>query len=64
MREWMTNILLLSLAIAFLVHLALIAIYGGVVIQEDNALILWLEVAAMVAITALAIYNLVKMIRR
>ena len=60
----MTNALLGSLAIAFLVHFALIVIYGQQIIQEPNPLILVAEIAGLVGILAFAIWNMVRMIRK
>lgn len=64
MREWMTNAFLLGLALAFLVHLIMIAVRGQVTIAEPNPLILGLEIAAMIGIMTFTIINMVKIARR
>ena len=64
MREWMTNAFLLGLALAFLVHLIMIAVRGQMTIAEPNPLILGLEIAAMVGLMTFAILNMVRIARR
>ena len=60
MREWITNLLLIGISIAFLVHFIMIKIYGSVVISEPNKLILGLEIVGFIAIIGFGIWNIVK----
>ena len=64
MREYFTNVLMVALAIAFLVHFTLIAKQGQVLIQEPNVAILGSEIVLMIAITGYGIFNLKKMLKR
>lgn len=63
-RNWITNVLLIAQAIAFLVHLSLIAYYGSVRIQEPTLIILILEIALFTGIIAFGVANLIKAARR
>lgn len=58
MREWFTNVLLISLAIALLVHFYLILIYGEVLIREPNSLRLFCEMSVLWGIVAFGVLNL------
>ena len=49
------QMLLIALAIAWIVHMAIIALNGSVFFIEKNSLILWGEISAMVIITLFAI---------
>lgn len=60
MRIWLTNILLLALAIAFLVHFSLILLYSEITIGEPNLLILGPEIGGMAIIAIFATVNLVQ----
>jgi len=64
MRWLITNLCLLGMAIAFLVHLILIAVLGEFFIREPNPIILGLEIAAMGGIIVFATLNLIGIIRR
>jgi len=63
-RWFITNVLLVAQAIAFLVHLSLIAYYGRVLIQEPNPVILILEIALFLGICVLGGANIEKGVRR
>ena len=52
------QMLLIALAIAWIIHMALIASNGSVFFIENNPLILWGEICAMAIITLFAIYVL------
>ena len=59
-----SQILLISLAIAWLIHMIAIAIYGAVYFIERESLMLWIEISASALITLFAIFMLVMQIRR
>jgi hypothetical protein len=56
--------LLIALAIAWLVHMIVIAIYGSVYFIERDSLVLWLEIIASIVITLFAVFVLTIQIRR
>ncbi|MBA7591048.1 hypothetical protein ES708_33196 [subsurface metagenome] len=58
MRAVITNVLLLGIASAFLVHFVLIGIYGYQIIAEPNPVILRLEIVGMFAVVLFALVNL------
>ena len=49
-----SQLLLIALAIAWLVHMILIAVNGSIVFIENNPLFLWAEISATVLITGFA----------
>ena len=59
-----SQMLLIALAIAWLVHMIVIAAYGAVYFIERNPLILWIEISASLIITLFAIFVLTMQIRR
>ena len=56
--------LLIALAIAWLIHMVIIALNGSVYFVENNGIVLWLEITASVLITIFAIFILVTQIQR
>ena len=56
--------LLIALAIAWLIHMVIIAVNGSVYFVENNAIILWAEITASVLITVFAVFILVVQIQR
>jgi len=50
-----SQLLLIALAIAWLVHMVIIAVNGSIYFVEKNPLILWGEITAIVLITLFAI---------
>lgn len=64
MKEYITNGLMMGLAVAFLVHFAFIVRYGRFEIQEPSPVVLWLEVLFLLGIVAFGIYNAIKVLRR
>ena len=59
-----SQMLLIALAIAWLVHMIVIAIYGAIYFIERDPMILWIEIGASLAITLFAIFVLTIQIRR
>jgi len=59
-----SQMLLIALAIAWLVHMIVIAAYGAVYFIERDPLILWIEISASIIITLFAIFVLTVQIRR
>jgi len=59
-----SQMLLIALAIAWLVHMIVIAIYGAVYFIEREPLILWVEISASALITFFAVFVLTIQIRR
>jgi len=63
-RYMLTNAVLLGISLAVLVQLGLIAYYGSVLLQERIAAVLVLEVLIITGCLGLAIFNLIKPMRR
>lgn len=61
MKEIIANILLVSLAAAFLGFLGCIWVKGSHYIKEPNALILLVEVLAILLVLCFAVSNLIKL---
>jgi ABC-type nickel/cobalt efflux system permease component RcnA len=59
-----SQILLIALAIAWLIHMIVIAIYGAVYFIERDPLMIWIEISASALITLFAIFVLIMQIRR
>ncbi len=59
-----SQVLLIALAIAWLVHMVTIAICGSAYFVENNPVILWAEILISIIITLFAIYILIAQIRR
>ena len=59
-----SQILLIALAIAWLVHMIVIAVFGAVYFIEREPLMLWIEIIASALITLFAIIVLILQIRR
>ena len=59
-----SQMLLIALAIAWLVHMIVIAAYGSVYFIERDPLMLWIEISASILITLFAIFVLSIQIRR
>ena len=60
MRYLLTNIIVISLSVAFLVHFGLITCYGQIVICEPYPIILALEITGLIALIVFAVSNLVR----
>ena len=56
--------LLMALAIAWVIHMVIIATNGSVYFVENNSFILWLEISSSVLIVIFAIFILVNQIQR
>lgn len=63
-REFMTNVILIGQATAFLWFLSQIALYGLVSIGEPSLAVLILESALFIGIIAFAVANIVKGVKR
>lgn len=59
-----SQLLLIALALAWAVHMALIAANGSVYFVEDNLLVLWLEIALTVGICTFAMAVFIMQLRR
>lgn len=59
-----SQLLLIALAVAWLVHMIIIAVNGSVYFVERNPFILWIEVAATILIILFATGVLITQIRR
>jgi membrane protein YdbS with pleckstrin-like domain len=58
------QILLIALAIAWIVHIAIIGKYSAVYFEEGNPIVLWAEIITLVLITTFSIYIFVLQVRR
>lgn len=59
MREYFSNVLIIGLAMAFLVHFCLIAKNGQQIIQEPNLAILVAEITLMIGLIAFGFSGIV-----
>ena len=59
-----SQILLISLAFSWLIHMVVIAVEGSVYFVENNPGILWGEISVCILITLFAIFVLIIQIRR
>jgi hypothetical protein len=59
-----SQMLLIALAIAWLVHMIVIAVYGAVYFIQRDPIILWIEISASLVITLFAIFVLTLQIKR
>ena len=59
-----SQMLLIALAIAWLVHMVVIAVYGSVYFIQREPLVLWIEISASAIITLFAVFVLTIQIRR
>ena len=59
-----SQMLLVALGIAWLVHMVLIATYGSIYFVENNPFILWAEITATILITTFATWVLAIQIQR
>ena len=59
-----SQILLVALAIAWLIHMFLIALHGSLYFIENNPYILWAEISAALLITTFAITVLIMQLKR
>jgi ABC-type nickel/cobalt efflux system permease component RcnA len=56
--------LLIALAISWIIHMSMIALYGSVYFIEINPFILWAEIIGSALITIFAIFILITQIQR
>jgi len=63
MRVCITNTVLIMLSLVALYHLILISQYGSVIIKETLTWLIPWEIALVLSIVALGIFNLVKFIK-
>ncbi len=59
-----SQLMLIALAIAWLIHMIIIAVYGTVYFVERNPFILWIEITATVVIILFATGIFITQIRR
>ena len=58
MRNVWANVTVIGLSLGFLVHFALIAYYGYILIREPHPVVLALEMVMLVGIIVFAVSNL------
>lgn len=58
------QILLIALAIAWIVHIAIISRYGTVYFEENNPVVLWVEIITLIVILSFSLYIFILQIRR
>lgn len=63
MREFFANLIAIALAVAFLAHFGMIAVWGAVVIHEPNTAILYSEIALFIGVIGFACYNIARIKR-
>jgi hypothetical protein len=63
MRYLLTNIIVIGLSVAFLVHFGLITYYGKVIIYEPYPIVLALEITGLIGLISFAALNLAKKFR-
>lgn len=59
-----SQMLLIALAIAWLIHMVIIAVAGSAYFVENNPFVLWAEIAGSVLIILFAVYVLVMQLQR
>jgi membrane protein YdbS with pleckstrin-like domain len=60
----LSQALLAALAISWVIHMALIAANGAVYFVENNAFILWAEIAGSILISLFAIFIFINQVQR
>ena len=60
----LNQILLIALAIAWIVHITIIAVYDAVYFEENNPAILWAEISTLAVILIFSIYIFILQIKR
>jgi protein-S-isoprenylcysteine O-methyltransferase Ste14 len=60
----LNQILLIALAIAWIVHICIIAVYGAVMFEENNSLVLWSEIVTLAVILIFSICIFIVQIQR
>jgi membrane protein YdbS with pleckstrin-like domain len=58
------QILLIALAIAWIVHIAIIGKYGAVYFEESNPIVLWVEIITLAVILSFSIYIFILQVAR
>lgn len=58
------QILLIALAIAWIVHISIIAAYDAVYFEENNPVVLWAEIITLAVILLFSIYIFILQIKR
>jgi len=64
MREYMTNVVMIAVTIAWLVPFYQIVTQGQVYAHEPNSIILGSEIALFTAIIVFGVFNITKLLRR
>ena len=59
-----TQMLLVALAVAWLIHMVTIALTGSIYFVENNNFILWAEIVVSILIILFAIYVLIVQLKR
>lgn len=64
MREYCSNIVMIAVTLAWLIPFYQIVTQGYVYAEEPNLVVLYSKIALFVAIIALGIFNIYKLLRR
>lgn len=64
MRDFLTNLFMIGMAIAFLWHFSIIAISGSIITREPSLAVLAFEITLLVGFVIFGLLNIVRILRR